>query len=88
MTTGSLKFLDRGFGFITRDDGILPNVFIHEREARKAGIMLVPGLRLAFDVEVAPRGPRAVNISLDAPHGGETDHVARASDRVMSRYGE
>lgn len=63
MPTGSLKFLDRGFGFITRDDGG-DDVFVHEREARNSGVMLAPGVRLAFDVEDAPRGPRAVNIAV------------------------
>ena len=63
MPTGSLKFLDRGFGFIARDDGD-PDVFVHQREADKAGVLLAPGLRVAFDVETAPRGPRAINIAL------------------------
>ena len=63
VPTGLLKFLDRGFGFITRDDGA-EDVFVHEREAQNSGLVLVPGLRIAFDVEMAPKGPRAINLAL------------------------
>ena len=63
MITGSVKFFDRGFGFITRDDGG-EDVFVHEREAGKTGVTLATGVRLAFDVQQAPKGPRAINIEL------------------------
>ena len=63
MTTGKIKYCDRGFGFIVPDDGG-PDVFVHQKEADRSGFILASGLRLSFDVQQAPKGPRAINIEL------------------------
>ena len=62
MPVGSLKYLDYTYGFIKQNDG--PDVFVHVKDAASCGVVLVPGMRLSFDVLQAPRGPRAINIAL------------------------
>jgi len=65
MTMGKVKRLvpDRGFGFITADDG--RDIFFHQ-----SGIQGTPfeslraGQRVSFDVEQGPKGPRAVHVQV------------------------
>ncbi len=64
MTTGTVKKVvsDRGFGFITAEDG--KEYFFH-RTGIKAPLdfdMLRGGERVAFEVEQSPKGPRAVEV--------------------------
>ena len=62
---GAVKFFDanKGFGFITRDDGA-GDVFLHASILKKAGIQgLNEGDRLDFDIEEVPKGVRATRIS-------------------------
>ena len=64
MATGTVKkiIVDRGFGFITGEDG--KDYFFH-RDALEATIefeRLVGGERVEFDPQSSPRGPRAVNV--------------------------
>jgi CspA family cold shock protein len=66
MTTGTIKKIvaDRGFGFITGEDG--KDYFFH-RDALDATLdfdRLVGGERVQFDPQANPRGPRAINIRL------------------------
>ncbi len=64
MGTGTIKKLisDRGFGFITGEDG--KDYFFH-RDAM-AGTLdfdrLVGGERVSFDIQASQRGPRAANV--------------------------
>ena len=53
MTTGTVKKVvaDRGFGFITGEDG--KDYFFH-RDSLQAP--------LSFDVQSGPKGPRAANV--------------------------
>jgi cold shock protein len=65
MASGSIKKVvaDRGFGFITGEDG--KDYFFH-RDGLSESIdfdRLVGGEQVTFDVESNPRGPRAANIS-------------------------
>jgi cold shock protein len=64
MTTGTIKKLvsERGFGFITAEDG--KDYFFH-----KDGLTgsldfdrLVGGESVSFDVEAGPKGPRAIDV--------------------------
>jgi CspA family cold shock protein len=68
MTTGTIKKLvsDRGFGFITAEDG--KEYFFH-RSAIENFDSLRGNERVEFDVEDSPKGPRAaqVRISQGAP---------------------
>lgn len=64
MATGTIKKLiaDRGFGFITAEDG--KDYFFH-RDGVAASLdfdRLTPGEKVSFDTEASPRGPRATNI--------------------------
>ncbi len=64
MTTGTIKKVisDRGFGFITAEDG--KEYFFH-RDGLTASInfdRLAGGERVAFDVEQSPKGARAKNV--------------------------
>jgi CspA family cold shock protein len=68
MTTGTVKFfnMNKGFGFITPDDGG-KDVFVHISAVEQAGLTgLVDGQKVTFDTEPDPRGkgPKAVNISI------------------------
>lgn len=67
-SSGTLIFFappPRGYGFIKSDDGDR-DVFIHMREVKGYfdPRLLVPGVRLFFDVVVDDRGPKAVNVRL------------------------
>jgi CspA family cold shock protein len=64
MASGVMKKIvsDRGFGFITADDG--KDYFFHRDglDSSLAFDRLVGGERVTFDTESSPRGPRAVNV--------------------------
>ncbi len=64
MTTGTVKkvIADRGFGFITADDG--KEYFFH-RNSLQASLdfdRLGGGEKVTFDIEQSPKGPRANNV--------------------------
>jgi CspA family cold shock protein len=64
MASGTIKKLvpDRGFGFITGEDG--KDYFFHrdglDRQLDFDGLR--GGERVEFDLQSNPRGPRAVNV--------------------------
>ncbi len=64
MATGTVKKLisDRGFGFITAEDG--KDYFFHKDGVASSMDFdrLVGGESVTFDVESGPKGPRAVNV--------------------------
>jgi CspA family cold shock protein len=64
MATGTMKKIisDRGFGFITGEDG--KDYFFH-RDGLDRSLefdRLVGGEKVSFEIESSPRGPRAVNV--------------------------
>ncbi|MBI1263283.1 MAG: cold-shock protein [Alphaproteobacteria bacterium] len=66
MTTGTVKFFnaDKGFGFITPDDGG-KDVFVHITAVKDAGLAdLRDGQRVSFETQPDTRGkgPKAVNL--------------------------
>jgi CspA family cold shock protein len=66
MATGTVKKIvaDRGFGFITGDDG--KDYFFH-RDALAAAASferLAGGEKVEFDPQASERGPRAINVRL------------------------
>lgn len=68
MTTGTVKFFNtqKGFGFITPDDGG-NDVFVHITAVQSAGLPgLADGQRVSFETEPDKRGkgPKAVNLQL------------------------
>ena len=65
MSTGTVKKVvaDRGFGFITAEDG--KEYFFH-RSGLQASLdfdRLVGGERVTFEVENSPKGPRATQVA-------------------------
>lgn len=61
--TGLVKWFnaDKGFGFITRQDG--SDVFVHFSAIQGEGFKtLDEGQSVTFDVEEGQRGPQAVNV--------------------------
>jgi Cold shock proteins len=68
MATGTIKFFnaDKGFGFITPDNGG-SDVFIHVSALQSSGLShLTEGQKISYDTEPDKRGkgPKAVNIQL------------------------
>jgi CspA family cold shock protein len=68
VSTGTVKKLiaDRGFGFITADDG--KDYFFH-RDGLEPSLdfdRLVGGEKVEFEVQASPRGPRAVKVRAEA----------------------
>jgi CspA family cold shock protein len=64
VATGTVKKVvaDRGFGFITADDG--KDYFFH-RDGLTASVdfdRLIGGEKVEFDIEQNPKGPRAKNV--------------------------
>jgi len=68
MATGTIKKLvrDRGFGFITGQDGA--EVFFHRNAVQGAAFdSLAEGQAVEFDSEQGEKGPRAANVRLASP---------------------
>ncbi|KEK02543.1 cold-shock protein [Oenococcus oeni] len=63
METGTVKWFnaDKGYGFITRDNG--GDVFVHFSAIQTDGFKsLDEGQKVTFEVEDGQRGPQAVNV--------------------------
>ena len=64
MTKGTVKFFDsdRGFGFITPEDGS-DDVFVHISAVERSGLgYLSEGQKIEFEAQPDGRGPKAVNL--------------------------
>ena len=63
MMTGTVKWFnaEKGFGFISREDG--DDVFVHFSAIQGDGFKsLDEGQRVTFDLTKGPRGPQAENV--------------------------
>jgi cold shock protein len=63
VTTGTVKWFnpDKGYGFITREDG--PDVFVHFDAIQGEGYRnLNENQKVEFDVTQGPKGPQAANV--------------------------
>jgi CspA family cold shock protein len=63
MTVGTVKWFnnDKGYGFISRDDG--EDVFVHFRAIAGTGYRsLEEGQQVEFDVTEGPKGLQAANV--------------------------
>jgi CspA family cold shock protein len=68
VPTGKVKWYDadKGFGFLTRDDG--GEVFVHSSAVEPAGTVLRSGQRVEFGVVEGRRGSQALQVrTLEPP---------------------
>ena len=66
MTQGTVKWFsdEKGFGFISLDDGS-KDVFVHHTAIAMDGFKtLSEGQRVEFNVVAGPKGPAAENVNL------------------------
>ena len=67
MPTGKVKWFDteKGFGFLSRDDG--GDVFVHTSALPAGTTELTPGQRVEFGVAAGKRGEQALSVRLLEP---------------------
>jgi CspA family cold shock protein len=64
MATGTVKWFnnDKGFGFITPDEGG-KDLFVHHSAIQANGYRsLEDGVKVNYESEDGPKGPKAVNV--------------------------
>lgn len=65
--TGRVKWFNenKGFGFITPEDGSGPDVYVHSSNISTRGLKkLVEGQRVTFEITNGPKGPEAMSVQV------------------------
>jgi CspA family cold shock protein len=65
MATGTVKWFsdEKGFGFITPDEGS-KDLFVHHSGIAGEGFRsLTEGARVSYEAATGPKGPNAVNVT-------------------------
>lgn len=65
MPNGTIKWFsdEKGFGFITPDDGS-KDLFVHQSAINGEGFRsLEEGAKVSYDTEASDKGPRAANVT-------------------------
>jgi CspA family cold shock protein len=64
MATGTVKWFsdEKGFGFITPDEGSR-DLFVHHSSIQADGYRsLAEGAKVSYEEEAGPKGPKAINV--------------------------
>ena len=83
MPTGKVKWYDadKGFGFLTRDDG--GEVFVHSTALPAGTTALRPGQRVEFGVAEGRRGVQALQVRLLEPPPTVTKVSRKSPDEMV-----